>query len=58
MDALHGVANCGSEKLVSLLLSHGTNRNDPNDEGLTPLQLAEEKKYQAVVDLLASKLDR
>lgn len=54
---LHGAANSGSEKLVTLLMSHGANPAEPNDEGKTPFQLAEEKEHRGVIDLLASKLD-
>ena len=47
---LHGAVE--SEKLVSLLLAHRANPDEPNDEGVTPLQLAEDKGHQEVVSIL------
>ena len=49
---LHRAVNSGSEKLVTLLMSHGANPAEPNEEGVTPLQLAEEKEHHGVISLL------
>ncbi len=51
--ALHGAINFGHTEMVAWLLTHGvTNPNVPNYEQKTPLQVATERGYTEIADLL------
>ncbi len=52
-SALHGAINFGHEEMVAWLLTHGvSNPNVPNFEQKTPLQVATERGYTKIADLL------
>lgn len=52
-SALHGAVNFGHTDMVAWLLSHGVDDiNVPNFEQKTPLQVAEEKGFSDIAELL------
>lgn len=51
-SALHAAALFGHVAVVRKLLAAGSSPSLPNQDGLTPTQVAVENKHHAVVDLL------
>ncbi len=45
-------ARRGNAETVSILVKAGADANAKNDDGLTPLDLAKEKRYTATVKIL------
>eukprot|EP00293_Proteomonas_sulcata_P019534 CAMPEP_0184296450 /NCGR_PEP_ID=MMETSP1049-20130417/7430_1 /TAXON_ID=77928 /ORGANISM="Proteomonas sulcata, Strain CCMP704" /LENGTH=199 /DNA_ID=CAMNT_0026605703 /DNA_START=189 /DNA_END=788 /DNA_ORIENTATION=+ len=54
--ALHKAVNEGAQKIVNFLCNAGASLSAKNREGLTPVQLADEKGDNAIIDILAKCL--
>jgi ankyrin repeat protein len=52
-SALHCAADCNSLKAVKKLLELGANKDLKNKKGHTPLQIAQDKKYEEIINLLS-----
>lgn len=52
---LHHAAEQGNKALVKVLLDNGADTKIKDDQGRTPLKIAEEKGYKEIVDLLRGR---